>query len=58
MYLTFSPITHCLKDIREILLMVKNSRIWTHTAHIKLIKTENNRFDITFSQTEKKLSKN
>ena len=32
----------------------KKSRIWTHTAHIKLIKTENNRFDITFSQTEKK----
>ena len=36
----------------------KKSKIWTHTAHIKLIKTENNRFDITFSQTEKKLSKN
>ena len=31
----------------------KKSRIWTHTVHIKLIKTENNRFDRTFSQTEK-----
>ena len=32
----------------------KESKMWTHTVHIKLIKTENNRFDITFSQTEKK----
>ena len=36
----------------------KMSRIWTHTVHIKLIKTEHNRFDITFSQNKKKLSKN
>ena len=32
----------------------KKSKIWTYTVCIKLIKTENNRFDITFSQTEKK----
>ena len=36
----------------------KKSKIWTHTVRIKLIKTENNRFDITFSQTEKKELKN
>ena len=32
-------------------------RIWRNTAHVKLVKTENNTFDITFSQTEEKLSK-